>query len=666
MLAKLTLRNVKRSFRDYMIYVLTMTLIGSLMFAFNGMMFSKAMKRLYTESGTYIALASIASIFIVWLVVWLIHYMVRFMLERRSREFATYLLLGIRRRRIAASFCAENLLLCLICLLLGVLPGSIFQIAFTDIFYSFMDAKFPLTPDFSPWNYLLTPGLFVLAYLLAWFRIGGRFKKMTIVGLIRMERANESNGRGRGTWKRVSAFIAIAYILFFDALLAGRNFTQDTVWYYGAGLVAAIYLLYFGLSYILNHYIEKRGRMVTKGANLFIWRQLSSRIRTMRVTFSAATVFFAAALLAFMCSVMFIDFQNHDLKARYPFDVLIYSENRQTDFAKEHAIMETTAGIRSYHTYRIYQNGSGQVRNTLLHTIDGAYEGNRTNGGGTYYPYDTYMKISDYNTLLKMAGRRGVRLQDGKYLIQCVGRVRAQMKHLARINRIGFGGAPLVLQQIKTGWFSQNGFNGADYLIVVPDNLASHMTPYYSVCAAQIRDRNQTAQMDDLLAGLPDNKHYKMPRGEGSDGVLPMSSGICEKYAEVADLSDSLLSMGFILAYVALTFLVAALTVLSVCQLSCAQKYRYQYKLLGRLGVNRTRLHGIIRGQLGLYYLCPFAISVSVSIFIGMYLNSRFVYLTGAHALHFSCYLGALLIFTAIYLLYVVVTYIAFTRRIDT
>ena len=40
MLKKLAIRNVKRSIRDYILYVVTVTLIISLMYAFNCMMFS--------------------------------------------------------------------------------------------------------------------------------------------------------------------------------------------------------------------------------------------------------------------------------------------------------------------------------------------------------------------------------------------------------------------------------------------------------------------------------------------------------------------------------------------------------------------------------------------------------------------------------------------------
>ena len=46
MLSKLALRNAKRSFKDYFIYLITMIFITSLMFAFNSMIFSEDIQKI--------------------------------------------------------------------------------------------------------------------------------------------------------------------------------------------------------------------------------------------------------------------------------------------------------------------------------------------------------------------------------------------------------------------------------------------------------------------------------------------------------------------------------------------------------------------------------------------------------------------------------------------
>ncbi|MGL5433999.1 MAG: FtsX-like permease family protein, partial [Lachnospiraceae bacterium] len=118
MLRKLTFRNVRRSVKDYLIYLVTMVIISTLMFAFHGMIFSEDMRGLYGEFAIFGALIGFASFFIMIIVIWLVHYMVNFMLQRRSREFGTYLLLGMKKKQIAKVFRQENIILGFMAMLL--------------------------------------------------------------------------------------------------------------------------------------------------------------------------------------------------------------------------------------------------------------------------------------------------------------------------------------------------------------------------------------------------------------------------------------------------------------------------------------------------------------------------------------------------------------------
>ena len=45
MLSKLAIRNMKRSARDYLVYLLTMTLISALLYTFNSLLFQNELKQ---------------------------------------------------------------------------------------------------------------------------------------------------------------------------------------------------------------------------------------------------------------------------------------------------------------------------------------------------------------------------------------------------------------------------------------------------------------------------------------------------------------------------------------------------------------------------------------------------------------------------------------------
>ena len=84
MLTKLALRNARRSLRDYLIYLMTMVLITAMMFAFNSMIFSDAVREICTEAGMLAAMLGMATFFIVLIIIWLVHYMVKFMAENEA------------------------------------------------------------------------------------------------------------------------------------------------------------------------------------------------------------------------------------------------------------------------------------------------------------------------------------------------------------------------------------------------------------------------------------------------------------------------------------------------------------------------------------------------------------------------------------------------------
>ena len=88
MYAKLALRNVKRSLGDYAVYVLTLILSITLIFAYNSLLFSDAIASFNKLMGQMMSILLCVTIMVVLILGWLISYITRFIFEQRSREFA--------------------------------------------------------------------------------------------------------------------------------------------------------------------------------------------------------------------------------------------------------------------------------------------------------------------------------------------------------------------------------------------------------------------------------------------------------------------------------------------------------------------------------------------------------------------------------------------------
>ena len=127
MMCKLAFRNVKRMAKDYIVYFMTMAVVTALMFSFHTLLFSKDVQNLFQMDAMMSVMTGLATAFIVPIIAWLINYMVRFILEKRSREFGIYLLVGVKKKEIARLYFTENLLLGAGAFLVGMGLGLLFQ-----------------------------------------------------------------------------------------------------------------------------------------------------------------------------------------------------------------------------------------------------------------------------------------------------------------------------------------------------------------------------------------------------------------------------------------------------------------------------------------------------------------------------------------------------------
>ena len=103
-LSELSLRNARRQARDYLVYFVTIIMAAALIYAFSGLAFSEEIETLAKMMEMLPVTIGFASIVVVCIIGWLVSYTTNFMLNRRSRELGTYILIGIENRQVAKLF----------------------------------------------------------------------------------------------------------------------------------------------------------------------------------------------------------------------------------------------------------------------------------------------------------------------------------------------------------------------------------------------------------------------------------------------------------------------------------------------------------------------------------------------------------------------------------
>ena len=195
-------------------------------------------------------------------------------------------------------------------------------------------------------------------------------------------------------------------------------------------------------------------------------------------------------------------------------------------------------------------------------------------------------------------------------------------------------------RELYTEGFCQSGLNGSDYLIIVSDQAAETLTPYYSLLEAQTSGGMKTGALDALDSA--DESYGKRTLGNSgmtyedfywADGTDEIFVYMTENFVkgEILDTMNFIITVvAYACIYTAVVFLCVALTVLSVQQLGDSGKYRFRYDTLRKLGLRPEKIHSVIRKQLLIYYMTPFVVSAVISWIIVKYISDSFVFIQGS------------------------------------
>ncbi len=459
------------------------------------------------------------------------------------------------------------------------------------------------------------------------------------------------------------------------------------------GLVLTIYLFYIGLSARIICYIRKGGKRIYKGQNLFLLRQFSGKIRTMQFTLGTLTALFTLALMGSSIALMFSAWQNSLLEYKFPFDILLYSPDPADDFQDEIQFLEKRTEIQDLFPYRIYTDGGNRVNawmlthlqawGTMFQNPDGTPDMDKIRqkleNESVYCTYDTYMGLSDYNTLRAMLGYEEINLSDTEYALQIKLRLEKEVRSVGDDLKLADADGSLSLScgGIYTDPFSQDGHNGGDYLVVVPDQVLARMYPYYAELALDINGpapltlREELNELrydkinDTMIGGTDISPALKGNRCYGSDTILVFNAVNEVRENLRSSLTYMLAALMIPLFYIGLVFLCVAVTVLSVQQLSDSARCRYHYDILSRLGVKESGIHRLILRQLAACYLCPALLAVLISGKMMLFAGKLFVFATGVPVSPGSFFLKSTALFFGIYLVYFAVTFISFCRNVS-
>lgn len=171
MLFNLSLKNIRKSFKDYAIYFFTLILGVAIFYIFNSLESQTVMLKLNSSTKDIIKLMnnvlSGVSVFVSFILGFLIVYANQFLMKRRKKEFGIYMILGMSKKQISKILLVETITIGLISLVIGLVLGvalsQVMSIVVANMFEADM-TKFTFVFSLSAW--IKTMIYFGIMYLL--------------------------------------------------------------------------------------------------------------------------------------------------------------------------------------------------------------------------------------------------------------------------------------------------------------------------------------------------------------------------------------------------------------------------------------------------------------------------------------------------------------------
>lgn len=619
---KIALNNVRKSFKDYSIYFLTLTLGVCLFYAFNSIGDQKAFLELGKRQSEYIKslqyLISGISVFISCVLGGLILYANNFLVKKRKKELGIYMTLGMGKNKISKILTYETALVGIISLVVGLGIGIIVSqgiSAFAAKLFevSLSNYKFLLSTDAILKTILYFGIIFILVMLFNTFVIS----KYKLIDMLTAAKKNEDIKIKNPILTAIIFFISlgvlgVAYKL---VIKVGLNPMNNMFWISILLGVLGTLLLFFSLAGFVLHVLQKNKNIYLKGLNIFVLRQMNSKINT---NFLSMTVICLMLFLTISTLATGLSFKNaleKGLENTTPFDAsATYYINEDSKIKTAEELIKELGfkfnpedKIVSYNEYKLEKTNLENLlnKNAEDKSIKDIFKAITYNGINA-------ISISSYNSIRTLSSEKLVNLSNNEVLISSnLGEVENTLKNILKNNdKIEINGKEYEIanntligeEKVIKEAFQSTGMPDNLLTLIVPDNVVSNLEPISNKININFpknsKEEEQRVQklLDEYRDGLVDSSKYGFVIGNTRARIYEDNNGMTNIVV-------------FIGIYLGVIFLISSTAVLALQQLSEASDSIDRYKSLRRIGVSQKMINKSIFTQVSIYFGLPLVVA---------------------------------------------------------
>ncbi|XZH20070.1 ABC transporter permease [Clostridium perfringens] len=653
---KLAFKNIKKSYKNYVIYFLTLIFGICIFYTFNSIESQSVMMELNEQKQSAFMMAEqlmgYFSVFIAFVLGFLIVYANNYLIKRRKKEFGIYMTLGMENGSLSKMIFLETLFIGAISLGIGLVLGIMLSQALSVLTaYMFQVDLTKFQFVFSPLGFKRTVLCFSIIYLVVLIFNFISVRKIKLIDLLTASKRNEKPTI-KNLWISVILFLVSVGILgtaYYKVIHDGIAFAS----FNALGLPILLgcigtFIFFYSLTGFFLKVIQGNKKFYLRDLNMFVMKQISSKINTTFVSLSFICLMLFLAICTFSGGLGINRAINADLKDLTKFDVTFWSNSGENI---ENLLKEKNIDI---------SNIAKEDSNMVMYDSKIKYSNFLLKEGMTamknYFPVANDNDIlvigeKGYNNTLKLLGKEPVNLKENQYL--AVGNIDEMKKwvneSLENGKKINISGKTLEPENKKYENINLYNFTmkGDILIFVVKDSLLEGLKPVSSRFNMMLKDNSNTKEeLESVRDQLVESQVYSITKKEIYDNAAGLGA-----------------TMAYLGIYLGLIFIITSAVVLAIQQLTESTDNVERYRLLKEIGVDQKMINKAIFTQVGVYFMLPLSLAIVHSI-VGLKISSTIVGVFGNASIMPNVIITAI-IFVIIYGGYFLATYLGAKKNIN-
>ena len=643
MLFKLSLKNMKKCFKDYAIYFITLILGVAIFYMFNSLDSQEAMLEVSSSTKEMIKLMinmlGMVSVFIAVILGLLIVYANRFLINRRKKEFGIYMTLGMGKRDISRILLFETIFIGIISLIIGLVLGI-----FGSQLMSILVAKL-FEADMSNFEFVFSKGAciktciyFAIMYIAVVFFNSFTVSRYKLINLLTDAKKNEqikmkNPGMCIIVFILSCAGLSYAYWIVTKGIYKLHGINETTL-YIGIAVIIGVIttiLIFWSISGLILKMVQSRKSVYLKGTNMFVLRQLHNKINTTVISVSVICLMLFMTITALSSSLALKNSMQKDIEKLTPVDINLYKTANLDKSAESITYTEEIkkdSKMPISHTLK--ENGFDM--NLLKDVVEmPIYElsdltWGKTLGSAVFdikkeFPMmnlttpEMIIKLSDYNKIAKLYGNKEYTLNNDEYLIIANYESIADMRNRGlqvntKININGNDYKPKY-QECEDSFIEISTSKTNVGIIVVPDsaNLNVDNQKLWLLAANyNAKNKEEKDKIEDIFSNNESDLNQKLHEAKNS---LNSDTKI-KMFESSVGLSTIVV---FIAIYLGIIFLIVSCAVLALKQLTESSDNKQRYIILRKIGCDEKMINGALFKQIAIFFVLPLILAIIHSIF---------------------------------------------------